>query len=65
MTFVSFNRPTFASGHRSWLTLHIPFKELQNASLPRVGAWLGKPRVKVRYKGRGGGMDNNNTFIPS
>lgn len=28
MAFVSVNRLSFASRHRSWLTLHIPFKYL-------------------------------------
>lgn len=39
MAFVSVNRPTFASRHRSWLALHILFKYLQNASLPQVCTW--------------------------
>lgn len=52
MAFVSFNRPTFASRHRSWLTLHIRFKYLQNPVCHR--SVFGNLRVEVATRDLGG-----------
>lgn len=63
MVFVSFNRPTFASRHRSWLTLHIPFKYLQNPVCHRFV--FGNPRVEVATRDLGGLLQRIYLFLLS